>query len=184
MRCCGRPFVFSRSKEKSTSAAVIGAAVRKMRARIEVEGHMRPRGVDVDRLRDEAVEREGLVLRARHQALKDIADEALRGRPRLQIEGIEAVEGSGEADAKPSALFRARVRRKGNDRSRAAGRARHASRSRGSASGARRRRKEAPLPSPRPLRPGRAPMPGYTLGGQSRRSLAPSQGARRRARIE
>ena len=69
-------------------------AVGEMRARIEMEGHMLAVRVEVDELRDLPVKGEGLVLRAGHQGLEDIADQALRGRARLDVEWIKAVEGS------------------------------------------------------------------------------------------
>ena len=53
--------------------------IGKMRARIEMEGHKGARGVGLDGLSDKAVKRERLVLRARHQALIDISDQALGG---------------------------------------------------------------------------------------------------------
>ena len=52
------------------------------------------RVVGLDRVGDQAVEREGLVGRAHHQRLVDVADEALGGRQGLDVIGIEAVEGA------------------------------------------------------------------------------------------
>ena len=60
-------------------------------------------------MRDQRIEREGLILRTRHQALENIADESLRRRPRLQIEGIKAIEGPRQTDAEPAALGRLRI---------------------------------------------------------------------------
>ena len=74
-----------------------------------MEGHVGPGRVDLDRFRDQRVEREGLILRARHQRLEDIADEALRRGAGLHIERVEAVEGAGQADAQAPALLRVRV---------------------------------------------------------------------------
>ncbi len=63
-------------------------AVGEMRARIEMEGHMLAVRVEVDGARDLPVKREGLVLRAGHQCLEDVADQPLRGRARLDVERI------------------------------------------------------------------------------------------------
>ena len=84
-------------------------AIGEMRARIEMKNQMRARRIDVDRLRDQRIEREGLILRTRHQALENIADQPLRRRSRFQVEGVKAVVGPRQADAEPAALGRLRI---------------------------------------------------------------------------
>ena len=84
-------------------------AVREARAGIEVEGREGAGVVGVQPPRDEAVEREGLVLRARHQGLEDHRVQPLGGRAGLEVEGVQAVEGAEQAQAQPSALGRIRV---------------------------------------------------------------------------
>ena len=79
-------------------------AVGEMRRRIEMEDDPVARVVGLDRLGDEAVKREGLVGRTRHQRLVDVADQALRRRQSLDVIGIEAVEGAEIGEREPAAL--------------------------------------------------------------------------------
>ena len=76
-------------------------SIGKARARIEAEGHMGAVGVGLDGLCDLAVEGEGLVQIARHKRLENIAIEPLGGGARLQVEGVEAVEGALGANHQP-----------------------------------------------------------------------------------
>ena len=82
------------------------AAVREMRRRIEVKSDEIARVVGLDGARDQAVERERFVGGAYHQGLIDVADEALRGRKRLDIVGIQAVEGAEKGERQPAAFGR------------------------------------------------------------------------------
>ncbi len=81
-------------------------AVGKMGGRVDVKGDAIARVVGLDRLRDEAVKREGLVGRAHHQRLIDIADKALRRRQSLDVVRIEAVEGAEIGEREAPALRR------------------------------------------------------------------------------
>ena len=88
-----------------TSSAVTGNAVGETRRRIEPEGDVAPRIVGLDRARQQTVERERLVIAARHQAFDHVAADRLHGEA-LDDEGIEAVEGSKHALHQPAALRR------------------------------------------------------------------------------
>ena len=70
-------------------------AVGEARAGIEAEGDVSPGVVGLDGLGEQAVERERLVIAARHQALDDEAPHLLHGKP-AHDQRIEAVEGSGK----------------------------------------------------------------------------------------
>ena len=83
-------------------------AVGKMRRRIEREGHEAARIVGVDGARQQAVERERLVIAARHQALDHVAADRLH-REALDDHRIEAVEGAEHALDQPAALGRVGV---------------------------------------------------------------------------
>ncbi len=76
-----------------------------MRRRIERESDVAPRIVGLDRARQQTVERERLVVAARHQALDDIAADRLHGET-LDDQRIEAVEGAEHALGQPAALRR------------------------------------------------------------------------------
>jgi hypothetical protein len=80
-----------------------------MRARIEVKRHEGACLVSLDRLRDQAIEGEGLVERALHQALIDVPLNALGRGPRLYVKRVETVEGALHADFETPALRRIRV---------------------------------------------------------------------------
>ena len=84
-------------------------AVREARQGIEVEGREGTGVVGVHAFRDQAVEREGLVLRARHQGLEHHRVQPLGGRAGLEVEGVQAVEGAEQAQAQPPSLGRVRV---------------------------------------------------------------------------
>ena len=62
----------------------------------------------VDRLGDQPIEREGLVIGARHQALIDEVADALGGDA-FDDEGIETVEGPAPGEDQPAALWRVRI---------------------------------------------------------------------------
>ena len=62
----------------------------------------------VDRLGDQPVEREGLVIGARHQALIDEVADALGGDT-LDDEGVETVERPAPGQDQPAALWRVRI---------------------------------------------------------------------------
>ena len=79
-------------------------AVGKMRRRIEREGDVASRIVGLDRARQQAVERERLVIAARHQAFDYIAADRLHGVA-LDDQRIEAVE-SAEHALDDAAAFR------------------------------------------------------------------------------
>jgi hypothetical protein len=66
-------------------------AVGEPRRRVEMKGDVAALRVGLDRARDQAIEREGLVVAARHQALDHVATDRRRGDA-LHDEGIEAVE--------------------------------------------------------------------------------------------
>src|ERR1700757_572754 len=86
-------------------------AVGKMGARIKTEGDKVSGVVGLDGFRKQAIERERLVLAARHQALHDIAalgavaPDLLDGQA-SDNHGIEAVECAGNAPDQPSAPWR------------------------------------------------------------------------------
>ena len=108
-RCCGRPLALRRLKVKTTSAEVIGVPSENRAAGLRWKDDAIPRLVGFEALGDQAVERERLVGRARHQRLIDIADEALRGRQSLDIIGVQAVEGAEIGEIEPAALGRLRI---------------------------------------------------------------------------
>ena len=81
-------------------------AVREARRRIEAERRKGAGVVGLDRTGDQAVEREGLVLRARHQGLEDHGVQPLGGRAGLEVEGVQAVESAEHAEPQPAALRR------------------------------------------------------------------------------
>ena len=74
-----------------------------------MEDDLVARRIGLDALGDEAVERERLVRRARHQRLIDIADEPLRRRQGLDVVRIQAVEGAEIGEIERAALGRLRV---------------------------------------------------------------------------
>ena len=76
-------------------------AVGKMRRGIEPERDVAPRVVGLDRAREQAVEREGLVIAARHQAFEHVAADRLHGEA-LDDERIEAVERAEHALHQPA----------------------------------------------------------------------------------
>ena len=172
MRCCGRPLVFRRSKENSTSAEVIGAPSEKCARGSRWKVTCSRVGVEVDRARDQAVKREGLVLRARHQRLEDIADKPLRGRTRLDVERIEAVEGRRRGRRAGDRPSWRRGRRRGSDRNRGAGAARHAWRRRAWA--------DARLRPSRRVRRARRSPRQHQSASASRRAQPRDNGAARR----
>ena len=75
-----------------------------------MEGDLGARRVDFDGPGDKAIKGERLVQRARHQGLENIAGETLRRRASLEIERVQAVEGSRQTDVQASTLLRVRVR--------------------------------------------------------------------------
>ncbi len=80
-------------------------AVGKMRRGVEPERDVAPRVVGLDRAREQAVEREGLVIAARHQTFEHVAADRLHGEA-LDDERIEAVERAEHALHQRSALGR------------------------------------------------------------------------------
>ena len=80
-------------------------AVGEARPGVEVEGDIAARVVGLDAFGQQAVERESLVIAARHQALDHKAPDLLNGEA-ADDQGIEAVEGSEEAPDQPAALRR------------------------------------------------------------------------------
>src|SRR5690606_14896612 len=85
-----------------------GLAIREARARIDVKDDVAAVGRYLDRLCDEAVEREGLVERAPEQALVDVVAQAGCGDS-ADDEGCETVERTVLAEHDPSALGRVGV---------------------------------------------------------------------------
>ena len=83
-------------------------AVGKMRGRIEGEGDVASRIVGFDRSRQQAVERERLVVAARHQAFDYIAADRLQ-RVALDDQRIEAVESAEHALDDAAAFRRIRI---------------------------------------------------------------------------
>ena len=80
-----------------------------MRRRVEMEDEPVPRVVDLEALGDESVKRERLVVRPGHQRLIDVADQALGGRQRLDIVGVQAVERAEIGEIEPAAFGRVGV---------------------------------------------------------------------------
>ena len=70
-----------------------------------MEGDIAPRVVGLDALGQQAIEREGLVIAARHQAFDHKAPDLLNGEA-PDDQGIEAVEGAEQAPDQPAALRR------------------------------------------------------------------------------
>ena len=83
-------------------------AVGEFRGGIEREGDVGAVGVGLDRAREQAVERERLVVAARQQALDHVAAD-LRQREAFDDERVEAVEGAEHALRQPAALGRRRI---------------------------------------------------------------------------
>ena len=80
-------------------------AVGEARLGVEVEGDIAARVVGLDAFGQQAIERESLVIAARHQALDHKAPDLLNGDA-ADDQGIEAVEGSEDAPDQPPALRR------------------------------------------------------------------------------
>ncbi len=80
-------------------------AVGEARLGIEMEGDIASRVVGLDAFGQQAVEREGLVIAARHQAFDHEAPDLLDGEA-ADDQGIEAVEGAEHAPDQPAALRR------------------------------------------------------------------------------
>ena len=93
------------SQENSTSSAVTGLPSEKRAAGVEAEGDIAARVVGLDAPGEQAIEREGLVIAARHQAFDHKTPDLLDGDA-ADDEGIEAVEGSKQAPDQPAALRR------------------------------------------------------------------------------
>ncbi len=91
-----------------TSSGVIGLPSENSRGRVDVEGHVAALRVGLDRAGDQAVERERLVVAARHQAFDHVAADRRRSDT-SDDEGIEAVEGAEHALHQAAALGRVRV---------------------------------------------------------------------------
>ena len=83
-------------------------AVRETRGGVEREGDVAALGVGLDRAGDQPVERERLVVAARHQALDHVAADGPQREP-LDDQGIEAVEGAEHAVHQAAALGRGRI---------------------------------------------------------------------------
>ena len=108
MRWFGRPLSRSSCQEKITSSARHRLAVGKARGGIERESDVAARRVGLDRAGEQPVERERLVVAARHQALDDVAaDTCCSGAMPFDDERIEAVEGAEHALHQAAALRRA-----------------------------------------------------------------------------
>ncbi len=84
-------------------------SVRELRGRVEMEDDLVARRIGFDALGDEAVKRERLVGRARHQRLIDVADEALRRRQGLDVVRVQAVEGAEISEIERAALGGLRI---------------------------------------------------------------------------
>ena len=91
-----------------TSSGVTGLPSEKRAAGIEREGDVAARGVGLDRAGDQPVERERLVVAARHQAFDHVAADRLQ-RDAPDDQGIEAVEGAEHAVHQAAALGRGRI---------------------------------------------------------------------------
>ena len=74
-----------------------------MCGRIEAKGHVAARFVGLDRARQQPVERERLVVTARHEAFDHVTAEVLHGET-FDDERIKAVEGAKHALHQPAAL--------------------------------------------------------------------------------
>ena len=85
------------------------AAVREPRRGVEMEGREGARVIGVHPLGDQAVERERLVLRAGHQGLEHHGAEPLGRRTRLEVVGVQTVEGAEQAESQSAALRRIRI---------------------------------------------------------------------------
>ncbi len=83
-------------------------AVGEFRRRIDCESHIASFGVGLHGVREQSVERERLVVTARHQALDHVAAD-LRQRQAFDDEGIEAVEGAEDAEGDAAAFGGRRI---------------------------------------------------------------------------
>ncbi len=83
-------------------------AVGEARGRVEVERDVAAPGVRLDRARHQPVQRERLIVAARHQALDHEAADR-RHRDALDDQGTEAVEGAEDAHHQAPALGRGRI---------------------------------------------------------------------------
>ena len=85
-------------------------AVREFGRRIQPERHIGAILVGLDGLRNEPVEREGLVERTRHESLEDVAVKTLRSGACAQVERVETVERALEREIEPAAFRRVGIR--------------------------------------------------------------------------
>ena len=129
---------------KTTSAEVIGVPSENRAAGSRWKTTLSALRIGFDAFCDKAVERERLVGGARHQRLIDVADKPLRGRQRLDVVGVQAVEGAEIGEVQPAALGRVRIDVGQMVEVRRQAQARHASRSRRPAG-----RPRPPAPAPR-----------------------------------